>query len=338
MVRGDKVVDSLAVTPQALRAQASPKTYVLNATPQTVHVAHFRSDLKPVLTVNSGDSVVVQTFRWDPAQYEAYGIAPECIPQEFRDLYKELKEYKGHELTGPIYINGAEPGDMLEVRILDVKITTPFGFNCNLLGYGTLPEEFQYNAYRVLPIDFTKMTSEILPGVVVPLKPFFGVMAVSPPASMGKVSSISPGIYGGNLDNKELVAGTKLYLPVHVKGALFSAGDGHAVQGDGEVNISALETSLTGTFQFIVHKNKRIVWPRAETPTHFITMGLDTDLNVAGKNAVREMLEYLREEKGINKENGYMLSSLAVDLHVTQTVDGVKGIHAMLPKSIFVQR
>ena len=174
-----------------------------------------------------------------------------------------------------------------------------------------------------------------LPGIVVPLRPFFGNLGVAPTVSQGKISSGLPGIYGGNLDNKELIPGTILYLPVHIKGALFSAGDGHAVQGDGEVNISALETFVEGTFQFFVCKNKRLRWPRAETPTHFITMGLDEDLDMAAKMAVREMIDYLHEEKGISIEYAYMMTSLIVDLHVTQIVNIVKGIHAMLPKSVF---
>jgi acetamidase/formamidase len=160
-------------------------------------------------------------------------------------------------------------------------------------------------------------------------------MGVAPIPAQGKISSGPPGIHGGNLDLKELVAGTTLYLPVHVKGALFSAADGHAVQGDGEINLSALETSLVGTFQFAVLKGKRIRWPRAETPTHYITMGLNEDLDEAARIAVREMIAYLGEEKGIDPTEAYRLASLAVDLRVTQLVDGVKGIHAMLPKAIF---
>ena len=226
---------------------------------------------------------------------------------------------------------------MLEVHIKDVELMIPFGYN--RIGYqmGTLPEDFPYDSIKILRIDLKKMTSEVIPGIVIPLRPFFGTMGVAPPPLMGRISSMSPGVYGGNMDNKELISGTILYLPIHVKGALFSVGDGHAAQGDGEVDLSALETALRGKFQFYVHKNKRMKWPRAETPTHFITMGLNQDLDVAVQMAVREMIDFLEEAKGINREDAYRVASLAADLHVTQVVDGVKGIHAMLPKSIFVR-
>ena len=164
-------------------------------------------------------------------------------------------------------------------------------------------------------------------------------MGVAPPPQLGKIPSGPPGVHGGNIDLKELVAGTILYLPVHVKGALFSVGDPHGVMGDGEVCLSALEAAeMKGTFKFMVWKNARILWPRAETPTHFITLGLNEDLDLAAKMAIREMINYLSEEKKISREQAYMLCSLAVDFRVTQLVDGVKGIHAMLPKNILTKK
>ena len=184
-------------------------------------------------------------------------------------------------------------------------------------------------------MDLKKMTVEIVPDVVIPLRPFFGTIAVAPPPTMGKISTISPGIFGGNMDNKELISETILYLPIHVKGALFSVGDGHAIQGDGEVDQSALETGLKGKFQLFVHKQKRIKWPRAENPTHFILMGFHQDLDVAVQTVVREIIDFLGEIKGIGSEDAYRIASLAADLHVTQAVDGIKGIHAMIPKNIF---
>ena len=322
---------------------STPKCYLLNPTPKTVHWGYYKSDLKPALEINAGDTVTIGAVTsTSPADFEAGGIDPLRIPQAYRDIWREYDDKdKGpgaHILTGPIYIREAEPGDTLEVHIKDVRITAPFGFNRNNYGRGSLPEDFPYYAIRMLTLDLEKMTSEVLPGIAIPLSPFFGNLGVAPVPIQGRISSGPPGIHGGNMDLKELVSGTVLYLPIHVRGALFSAGDGHAVQGDGEVNLSALETFVEGTFEFRVLKNKRIRWPRAETPTHFITMGLDEDLDTAAKIAVREMIDYLREEKGINPECAYMIASLIVDLHVTQVVDVVKGIHAMLPKNIFDKR
>ena len=312
--------------------------HTLNATAQTVHIAHFSSELKPVLSIDDGDTVVLESLRGDPAEYEAAGIAPQEIPRPLRDLYRDLQSYKGHELTGPIYIKGAEPGDVLEVHIQDVRLTMPFGFNANVYGMGTLPEDFPYTSWRVIRMDLERMSAEVIPGVVVPLQPFFGVMGVAPPARLGKISSAPPGVHGGNIDLKDLGPGSILYLPVHARGALFSAGDGHAVQGDGEVCYTAIETSMTGTFQFRVRKGLRLKWPRAETSTHVITMGFDEDLDVAAKMALREMIEYLGQDKGIKPEQAYMLSSLAVDLRITQLVNTMKGVHAMLPKRLFASR
>ena len=171
--------------------------------------------------------------------------------------------------------------------------------------------------------------------IEIPLHPFFGSMGVAPDPSKGRVNSAPPGDYAGNMDNKDLVAGTKLFIPVHVKGALFEVGDGHAGQGNGEVDITAMETSLVGTFQFVVRKDMHLKWPRAETPTHWIAMGLDPDLTQALILAVREAIDFLVTEKHLSREDAYALCSVAVDFNVTQAVDGTKGVHAMIPKSIF---
>jgi len=161
-------------------------------------------------------------------------------------------------------------------------------------------------------------------------------MGVAPPESSGRISSNPPWIHAGNLDNKELVAGTTLYIPVHARGANFEVGDGHAGQGNGEVDITALETSLTGTFQFVVRKDMHLLWPRAETPTHFMTMGLHEDLSEATKLAVRNMIDFLMKEKHLSRDDAYMLSSVAADLAITELVDGNKGVHMLIPKQIFV--
>ena len=314
-----------------------PIHHRLPATPQTIHWGYFSSQLKPVLKIEPGDLVTVESPHGNPAHYEAAGIAPDRIPQSLKDIYREVEE-RGpgpHILVGPIYINGAEPGDQLEVHLKEINITSPFGFNLIVPGAGVLAEEFPRAATRILSMDLKEMISESLPGVKIPLRPFWGTLGVAPPEDQGKVSSGPPGIFGGNLDNKEFTSGTIVYLPVHVKGALFSAGDGHAVQGDGEANGTALEAEMEGTFQFFLKKRRPIKWPRAETPTHFITMGLHRDLHVAAKLAVEEMVDYLEKEQGIRREDAYCLTSLAVDLRVTQCVSATQGIHAMLPKRIF---
>ena len=242
-----------------------------------------------------------------------------------------------HMLTGPIYVEGAEPGDVLEVRIQKIRLAIPYALNAFSPGRGFLPEDFPYERVKVIPLDEKRMIAQFGDGIEIPLRPFFGSMGVAPPASAGRISSAPPWVNGGNLDNKELVAGTTLFLPIHAPGALFQAGDGHAGQGDGEVDITAMETSLVGTFQFVVRKDMRLRWPRAETPAEFITMGLDEDLNEATKMAVREMIDFLMQEKHMTRDDAYMLASVAADLHITQVVDGNKGVHMIISKSIFAK-
>jgi len=320
----------------------SHASYLLKPTLKTVHWGYYQCNLTPALTIKPGDIVTIEAVTSTPPEdFEAAGIEPSLVPSAHREIWREYdvkdRGPGSHLLTGPIFIDGAELGDTLEVHIKDIKITAPIGFNRNKLGRGSLPEDFPYYGIRILRLDLEKMTSEVLPRVVVPLRPFFGNLGVAPTADQGRISSGAPGIHGGNMDNKELIPGTVLYLPVHIKGALFSAGDGHAVQGDGESNVSALETFVQGTFQFFVRKGRRLRWPRAETPTHYITMGLNEDLDIATKIALREMIDYLHEDIGMSVEHAYMMTSLVVDLHVTQVVNIVKGVHAMLPKSVFLK-
>jgi len=333
------VVGGILAAAASLQAQSSPKTHELKASPQTVHRNFFDASLKPVLTINSGDIVKLETATGNPKYFEQLGVPREKIPAE---LYKVYEGVEGggrgdHTLDGPIYISGAQPGDMLEIRIRSVEARLPIAGQGFVPGRGLLPEDFPKGKDRVLWLDLKNKTTEYAPGVVVPLKPFWGVMAVAPPASMGRVPSGPPGVYGGNMDNRDLVGGTTLYLPVFVPGALLSVGDGHAAQGYGEVCLSAIETSLKGEIQVFVHKNKPIKQPRAETPTHYMTMGLNADLNEAAKIATREMLDWIVEMKGLSRDDTYMLASAAMDLVVTQVVDGTKGIHALMPKAIFKQ-
>jgi acetamidase/formamidase len=309
----------------------------LKATPETAVIGHYWSQSKPALRIQPGDIVDIQTVSGVPARLEAAGLAPDLVQPELRAMSKITdRGPAGHILTGPVYIEGAEPGDTLEVRILEIRCDVPYAYNSFRPGSGFLPDDFPYARTKIVPLDLKRNVAKFAPGVEIPLRPFFGSMGVAPPETNGRISSAPPWMHAGNLDNKELVAGTKLFIPVHVKGALFEVGDGHAAQGNGEVDITALETSLSGRFQFIVHK-KTIRWPRAETPTHFITMGLHEDLTEAMKLAVRETIQFLVEEKGLAREDAYMLSSVGVDFAVTQVVDGTKGIHAMIPKALFVK-
>jgi len=305
-------------------------THTLDPTPDTVHWGYLDAKLAPRLTINSGDTVVIDTVsggRGEMADVSHLRAA-------HRKVIDQVKPLLGpHILTGPIAVRGAEPGDTLEVKILKVELTEDWGWNIIRPLRGALPEDFPHLSQRILPIDRQRMITQLPWGATVPLQPFFGVMAVAPRPNYGAVSTVEPREFGGNIDNKEFVAGTSLFLPVFVPGANFSTGDGHAVQGDGEVCLSALETCLKGTFQLIVHK-KPLAFPRAITPTHYIAMGFDPDLDDAAKQALRDMIAWLVELKGWSAEEAYVFCSLACDLHVTQVVDGNKGIHAMVKRSL----
>jgi acetamidase/formamidase len=319
--------------------QNAPRIHDLKATPETVHRGFFDATLKPVLTIDPGDVVRLETATGNPRYFERLGVPRDRIPPE---LYAAFEGVEGagrgdHTLNGPIYINGAEPGDMLEIRIRSVQLRFPIAGQGFAPSRGSLPGEFAQGKDRVLWLDMEKKTAEYAPGVVVPLRPFWGILAVAPPESMGRVPSGPPGMFGGNMDNRDLIEGTTLYLPVFVPGALLSVGDGHAAQGHGEVCGGAIETSLKGEIQVLLHKNATLRLPRAETPTHFITMGLHQDLDEAAKIATREMLDWITEIKSIGRDDAYMAASAAMDLVVTQVVDGTKGIHALMPKAIFVR-
>ena len=311
--------------------------YTLTATPTTVAWGYYSGQSTPVLTVHSGDTVRMQTLSTcgSPERMESGGVKPEQIPAYTAPIYNEVKDIGpgGHILTGPVAIEEAEPGDVLEVQILKVDIDVDFACNAFGLNRGFLPMEYPYSRYKIIPLDRKKMLAKFAPGIELPLRPFFGSMGVAPAG--GKIDSAPPFAHAGNMDNKELVAGATLYIPVAVKGALFEAGDGHAGQGNGEVDITALETYLSGTFRFIVHKNRRLLWPRAETPDYYISMGFSKDLKEATEHAVRDMIDFLVEEKHLSRDDAYMLSSVAVDVDITQLVDGNVGVHALLPKKIF---
>jgi acetamidase/formamidase len=292
----------------------------------TVHWGYFDAQLPARLEVESGDTVVVDTVSgWpDVAPDEPYAPA-------HREIVARLKPQPGpHILTGPIAVRGAVPGDALEVRVKAIELTADWGWNVIRPLRGTLPEDFPNAEKRVIPIDREAMTARLPWGPIVPLRPFFGILATAPRPEYGRISSVEPREFGGNIDCKEFVPGTSLFLPVFVPGAKFSAGDGHAVQGDGEVCLTALETCLKGTFELVLHKGMTLAMPRAITPTHYIALGLNEDLDDAAKQALREMIAWLVAMKGWTRSEAYVFCSLACDLHVTQLVDGIKGIHAMV--------
>ncbi|HEY4334470.1 MAG TPA: acetamidase/formamidase family protein [Puia sp.] len=325
---------SLSSAAQKLGSEKDP--FVLNPTAATVVWGNYWSETPPVLRVRSGDYVRVRTvLTSDPRRLEAAGVPPAQVEQELRDV-QAVKERGpgGHVLTGPIYVEGAEPGDILEVRFDSINLAIPYGYNA--IGQaGFLSDEIFDRKMRIINLDKDKMIGHFAEGIEIPLHPFFGSVGVAPPKEAGRWNSGPPWINGGNLDNKELVAGTSLFIPVHIKGALLEIGDGHAAQGNGEVDITAIETSLIGKLQLVVHKGKTLRWPRAETPTHIISMGCDRDLNAATHIAVREMIAYLMDERKLSKADAYALCSVAADVDITQLVDGNVGVHVMLPKSIF---
>ncbi|HET9086240.1 MAG TPA: acetamidase/formamidase family protein [Acidobacteriaceae bacterium] len=313
--------------------------HTLAASPSTVVWGYYSASAKPVLTIHSGDTVRVQTVSscGSPERLEKAGVPAAEIPQYNRDIYNQVKDKGpgGHILTGPIAVEGAEPGDVLEVDIQKIDMDVPFA--CNVFGPrgGFLPGDFPYSRYKIIPLDRDRMLARFAPGIDIPLRPFFGSMGVAPTPAEGRINSAPPGNYAGNMDNKELVAGTTLFIPVHAKGALFEVGDGHAGQGNGEVDITAMETLLSGTFRFVLHKDQHLAWPRAETASDYISMGFDPDLKAATQLAVRNMIDFLVAQKHLSRDEAYMLTSVAVDLNITQLVDGSVGVHAMCPKSIF---
>ena len=324
----------------AIATPARAETFELKATPQTVAWGHYDATDKPVLTVRSGDTVVIHTLLTNsPAGLEKAGVAPADVEPALRAVFDGVPASArgpgGPILTGPIAIEGAEPGDTLEVRIRKIDLAIPYAYNAFRYGAGFLTDDFPYPRVKIVPLDAKRMTGLFGPGIEVPLAPFFGSMGVAPPPAFGRYDSAPPTINGGNMDDKALVAGTTLFLPVHARGALFQVGDGHAAQGNGEVDITALETSLTGTFQFILHKQQMLPYPRAETPTAYIAMGFDDDLSHATRKAVRNMIDFLVNTKTMSRDDAYMLISVAGDVEITELVDRNKGVHMALPKSVF---
>ena len=330
----------LFLSAAALGAQ-SPRTHRLEATPATVAYGYYWSEARPVLRIASGDIIDVDTLLTNsPAGLARAGVPDDKIQSSLKAIVAEVTGDRrgpgGHILTGPVYVEGAEPGDTLEVKVLSIDFTIDYGYNgCS----GFLPENCDRAAgTKIVALDQKTMTAEFEPGIVVPLKPFFGSMGVAPAPEAGRVSSNPPGRHAGNMDNKELTAGSTLYIPVFVPGALFEIGDCHAAQGDGEVDQTAIETSLRGRLQLTVRKGMKLTWPRAETATDYISMGADPDLTAATKIAIQEMVDFVAATKGLSKHRAYQLVSIAGNVAVTQLVDKPNvGVHVRLPKSMFVK-
>ena len=330
----------VAAASVALAGQTrAPKTHRLEATPATIAYGYYWSGATPALRIASGDVVDVDTLLTNsPMGLERAGVAPAKIQDSLKKIVSEVTGDRrgpgGHILTGPVFVEGAEPGDVLEVKILSIDFAIDYGYNgCS----GFLPENCDRSIpSKIIHIDAKKMTAEFKPGIVIPLHPFFGSMGVAPAAELGRVSSNPPGKHAGNLDNKELVAGSTLFIPVFVPGALFEIGDGHAAQGDGEVDQTAIETSLRGRVRLTVRKGMPLTWPRAETAADFISMAADPDLKVATSMAIQEMVDFIVATKGLSKHEAYQLVSIAGNVAITQLVDKPNvGVHVRLPKNIF---
>jgi acetamidase/formamidase len=324
----------------AAASAGAAATYTLPASPATVAWGHYDAASAPVLRVRSGDSVVFHTLiTSSPTALEKGGLPPADVEASLREVYDKVpvsaRGPGGHILTGPVFIEGAEPGDTLEIRIDKIDLAIPYAYNAFRYGAGFLTDDFPYAKFRIIPLDRKRMVANFGPGIEVPLHPFFGSMGVAPPPAVGRYDSAPPTFIGGNMDDKALVAGTRLFLPVFVPGALFEIGDGHAGQGNGEVDITALETSLVGTLQFILHKGDKSPYPRAETPTHYIAMGFDDDLGNATRKALRNMIDFLVAERHMSRDDAYMLLSVAGDVEITELVDRNKGVHVMLPRAVF---
>lgn len=335
------------MTPQFLPPEFVPDA-TLRSTPETVSWGYIAADLPPVLRIQSGQTVRIDTVthqgintKQDPVTYfAAAGIPREQVLQDAQDIFGKVRRAEGagpHVITGPVYVEGAQPGDMLEVRVLDVEFRVPYGVNSTGPGSGVLPDLLAQPALKTIKLDLKRRVALFSDNVEVPLAPFMGIVAVAPPPALARVSTKPPGAFGGNIDFRHLTAGATLYLPVFNAGALFYTGDGHAMQGDGEVDGTAIEISLTPTLQLIVHHGagKAMKWPRAEDAAHYYAMGMDTNLDEALKIAVQETVSFLQQRAGLSAADAYALASLSVDFRVGEAVNHVKMVYGVIPKQMF---
>jgi acetamidase/formamidase len=323
------------------RPATGGRVHVIAPTPKSVVWGGYDPVAAPALRVASGDVVdLTAVSTCSPASMVRNGLDSLKV-EPYRWTLEAMRDSikrgpGGHILTGPIYVEGADSGDVLEVRFESIRPAVTYA--CNSFGprSGFVPESFPNTSRtKIISLDTVRMIGTFSDAIHLPLAPFFGSVGVAPPKDSGRINSAPPGMHAGNLDNKHLVAGTTLFIPVWVRGALLEVGDGHAGQGNGEVDITAMETQLRGRLRLIVRKDLRFRWPRAETPTHYIAMGMDKDLMKATKIAVNQAIELIAQVKGLSREDAYQLTSVACDVEVTQLVDGNVGVHVMIPKSIF---
>ena len=317
--------------------QAGAPIKVLRAIPANIQWGRYDANAKPVITIRSGETIRVETVSGNPNALTSLNAPEDDNIRELKTIYAEVKD-RGpgpHILLGPIGVEGAEPGDVLQVDLVDIQPRSAYGFNVFGPTTGLLNDEFPYSRQKLIQLDLTTNMVEFSPSIHFPAKPFFGSIGVAPAG--GQVHSAPPGYYAGNMDNKELVAGTTVFIPVQRAQALLNIGDGHLAMGDGEVDLTAVEAPLVGVLRLTVRKDMHLLYPRAETPTHIITMGFHENLDEAARRATREMIDYLVSTRALTRYDAYMLTSIAVDMHVTQVVDGVRGVHMMLPKAIFTK-
>jgi acetamidase/formamidase len=307
---------------------------LLEPAPDTVHWGFFEAQLAPLTTIASGERVTIATVS---GTRDMMPGPPLVVPPPLKAIHASSarRVLPGHICTGPVAIAGAKPGQVLQVDIEAIEPYYDWGYTHVRPLLGALPDDFSELRVIHSTLDRTRRAWRLPWGQTVPFAPFFGVMGVAPPAAWGTISTLPPRRNGGNLDNKELTAGATLYLPIFTAGALFSVGDGHGAQGDGEVCVNAVETGLTGTFRLTVRDDIELQWPMAETATHMMTMAFDPDLDDCVVIALRQMIELLCVRARLDRYQAYMLCSLAADLRVTQVVNGNKGIHVLLDKRYF---
>lgn len=323
----------------------------LRSTPETVSWGWISAQRAPVLHVRPGQTLRIETVshqglntRLDPvAFFRQAGITEDAVLEDAREIYRTVKRAEGagpHIVTGPVHVEGAEPGDLLEVRVLDVEIRVPYGVNATGPGAGAAPDLLREPSQSIIKLDPARGVALFAPEVEVPLAPFMGIVAVAPPPESSPASTKPPGAFGGNLDFKHLTAGATLYLPVFNPGALFYIGDGHACQGDGEVDGTAIEISLAPTVQLLVHKGagRGMNTPRAEDAEHYYPMGLGANLDDALAQAVKETTAFLQRRAGLSAAEAYALCSLAVDFRIGEAVNNVVMVYGVIPKRLFARQ
>ena len=374
--RAHRLVVALCVMGSAVVSAAQDESieadHFVPSRPENLSWGWYPIDKEPVLTIRSGQTVRVDTLTHagvtqdeNPITYlTGLGVPREEILEDARDFWasrdgRPREGRSGHVITGPIYIDGAEPGDMLEVQILDIKTRVPWGINNTSATGGVFSSSYPGVRPDDPQLDIPQRTRHVIrtgevdgrevafvaQDIQVPLAPFMGILAVAPDPVVGEPgvtlpgvqSSRPPGAFGGNLDIKDLKAGTTVYLPVFHRGALFYTGDPHGAQGDGEVSGTAIEQSLSGVFRFVVHKSTSLAGPRAETDTHYLLIGIDLDLDRAIRHATWEVVNFLVKEKGLTPAKALSLASIAVDFRVSEVVDLTQVVTGYIPKSIFLQ-